>query len=674
MVASVVLKLLLAKALLAGADPSCSAHPKCAQIGMTAGACCPTAGGSTLECCSAAAGTLAPVPSPRQLRATTPKPLAAAVYAARPKFAQQIKGISWGPVPLKSPQNASKLHQDDWMDETAKPMWGKRGRADLRVMKALGANMVRLYGNNPDSDHSRFLNEAEAEGLRVTPGISDFPFFQKQVGSCESTNYNCYDQIMPLYLENLRRGFLTRDREYHPAMAYMIIINEADLKMPHNATVWMPDGPRLMCKAIISAFDAMLDAEKAAGLRGAGINFTATFSFAKCTACGAFQHSPALGQMAELEKAMLDPASYGYRPKNDLARAYRTRWTHSFNTANTADELPGLFLNSYQQEFPTTPVFIGEYHRPGANLLTDLPRIFNESASSSLLLGASFFQYQVAYWKGGSEEEFGEKDFGMFELGNYVISRMPYFGETYNVYCLVPAHRPGTQGTLPAAVAQGFGGPYLDPEELCIPSPESVELNETGYRTILGQQNVSRMAVFAERVVQHLGAVVSDAGGLRTFAQQHVDGDSTFEDMVRGISTRPSWTHFDPEARCVADRDAFPAQIQDAIGIVCGLSTGFNCSDVPDACKPDDFAVGDWIFGQYYKEVNSNPLQNCYIGGAAIFASASIYAIDSKPECLVAEATPTTTTSSKSAVAPLRSVGSWAPVLLLTSVLFPSDR
>ena len=61
-----------------------------------------------------------------------------------------MKAVSYGPVPLKKAgAGAGLLAQDDWMVEAAKPMWGLRGRDDLGIIGQLGANTIRLYGNNP---------------------------------------------------------------------------------------------------------------------------------------------------------------------------------------------------------------------------------------------------------------------------------------------------------------------------------------------------------------------------------------------------------------------------------------------------------------------------------------------------------------------------------------------
>merc|ERR1740121_2419944 len=217
-------------------------------------------------------------------------------------FGEIIKGVSYGPVPLKMSIGASELPADDWFCDEAVPMWGSAGRADLALMQGLGANLVRLYGNNPDTDHTNFLDEAYARGLSVAPGMSDYPFYQQQPGSClRDTDFDCFTQVKPLYSDNLRNGFLTTSSSYHPALKYMNIINEPDLKMPASATFGGLAEIYQMCRAIISAFDGMLEAEKEAGVTGALINFTATFSFAVCTSCELFQEKPALAQMSQLD-------------------------------------------------------------------------------------------------------------------------------------------------------------------------------------------------------------------------------------------------------------------------------------------------------------------------------------------------------------------------------------
>ncbi len=154
-----------------------------------------------------------------------------------------------------------------------------------------------------------------------------------------------------------------------------------------------------MAKAMISAFDAVLDAEREAGLVGPGINFTATFSYALCPACGELGRRPALGQMALLRDAMNNPAKYSYVAHNNLAEAYRTRWINSFNTANSAKDLQQQFFTDYVNAFVMTPVFIGEYHNPKGESLSDLSEVLAMANGIELFYGISFFEYQAPHIK-----------------------------------------------------------------------------------------------------------------------------------------------------------------------------------------------------------------------------------------------------------------------------------
>lgn len=162
------------------------------------------------------------------------------------------------------------------------------------------------------------------------------------------------------------------------------------------------------------------------------INFTATFSYAICTACPRNQALPALGQMLLIEDAMKSPQKYGYIPKHSLYSAYERRWVNSFNTANSAADLKHTFFVHYTEVFPKTPVFIGEYHNPHGPVRSEVTDILALAKTLPLFLGISFFEFQVAYWKGGAE-----MSFGLFGLGGYPIGRFRYADDLdYTAWCL----------------------------------------------------------------------------------------------------------------------------------------------------------------------------------------------------------------------------------------------
>merc|ERR1712130_460997 len=110
------------------------------------------------------------------------------------------------------------------------------------------------------------------------------------MGNCKITLWNCYKQVKEQYLANLRNGFLLEDKKsYHPALETVILVNEPDLKFSPPGR---PD-PKFFVKAIVSALDALLDAEKEAGVSGLRRpNITATFSFALCGECPQLSEVP----------------------------------------------------------------------------------------------------------------------------------------------------------------------------------------------------------------------------------------------------------------------------------------------------------------------------------------------------------------------------------------------
>lgn len=342
----------------------------------------------------------------------------------------------------------------------------------MSIMQAMGANAVRLYGNDPNIGHATFLDEAQARGLHVYTGISDYPYTQMP-GNCKQTGFDCYEQIKRQYTENLQRGFLMEDRSYHPALRMVNIMNEPDLKFT--------GGPSEYCKVLVSAFDAILDAEREARAWGQAPNFTVTFSFGVCPQCSQWGTKPALGQLVDFRRAVKDPASVGYTARNDLWYAYTKRFTNSVNTCNPYSDIRPMFLDDYDGAFQGTPVFLGEYHSPKfADLVRDLAGILELAADPlTLLMGISFFEFQTRYDKGGEE-----MSFGMFGLDSArPLADTTILSSKVTSYCLTPVMVAGTQALLGAAPSEpvdheanayvhtaltaAFRGPGTSLEQLC---------------------------------------------------------------------------------------------------------------------------------------------------------------------------------------------------------------
>merc|ERR1712099_34815 len=97
--------------------------------------------------------------------------------------------------------------------------------------------------------------------------------------------------------------------------------------------------------------------------------------------------------------------------------------------------------------FKPTPWFVGEYGANGqlaATIQRDLENIESKAKEDDMFLGAAFFQFQTAHFKGGSET-----NFGLFRLGEQKLSE----SSDPPVYCLSTdlSWLPGTMGDRASA-------------------------------------------------------------------------------------------------------------------------------------------------------------------------------------------------------------------------------
>lgn len=139
----------------------------------------------------------------------------------------------------------------------------------MKIIQSLGANTVRLYGNDPKLAHGKFLDSAKSLGLDVIPGMGDKAFH----GCKDSGTFSCFQGVKEAYLQNLQKGFLVGKEmnEYHPSIKYFIVVNEPELKLPGLSE------PKKFAKAIVSAIDGVLDAEEEMKVIGPKPNLTVTW-------------------------------------------------------------------------------------------------------------------------------------------------------------------------------------------------------------------------------------------------------------------------------------------------------------------------------------------------------------------------------------------------------------
>eukprot|EP00440_Ansanella_granifera_P046123 gb/GFBE01049953.1/.p1 GENE.gb/GFBE01049953.1/~~gb/GFBE01049953.1/.p1 ORF type:complete len:651 (+),score=136.43 gb/GFBE01049953.1/:1-1953(+) len=375
-----------------------------------------------------------------------------------------MKGVAYGPLPVK--RHGLPLNGDDLMSEQVGAMWADWGRKDMQLLKSMGVNYMRLYGNDANTSHRAFLDAAQEHGLHVIGGMSDFGFSQGP-NNCLINDWYCYDEAYFYFHKQLLMGFtIDNFKRYHPALKAMIVCNEPDLKLNEN-------GKReLTCRAMASIFDAMLQAEKDVGVTGNPIAFTITWAFADWKK----NSSPAITQMEEFWKCLQDgphlPPTL-YTPKNDLVAAFKERWVNSFNTQNQWHEVKWMFFDRYVKSSFWThqmkiPVFIGEYHHIFHGVDPDLKKMIGLAHSKRypFFLGFNFFEFTKSYWKPpGAHGHNPEWEYGLFQYGDCILMDMNWTGNVYTVWDLKPQFdKKGN--SLPAKLMEAYGaGPDL-PSEL----------------------------------------------------------------------------------------------------------------------------------------------------------------------------------------------------------------
>jgi len=274
-------------------------------------------------------------------------------------------------------------------------------------------------------------------------------------------------------------------RQYHSAVIAVVIINEPELKVADHGSTAVGRSQGLYTRAILSALDGCLDAERELGVlpneNGDLPPFSVTYSFAMCNECKSSaagnrlaQGAPGLAQMYDVllaglsasipveERPVYSPLGK-YVPRNDLRAAMQDRWAMGFNTQNRVGELCPLILEKYgASPLRDIPLYIGEYHdfrESAIDLESDLRTLNGYMQQSPCgdggpsLAGVSVFEFQTSYYKGtgDGQDKFGIFDLGSTKLGNITPSEGDGWQE-HDVWCIRP------RGAHPAAVAAAFGG------------------------------------------------------------------------------------------------------------------------------------------------------------------------------------------------------------------------
>jgi hypothetical protein len=407
-----------------------------------------------------------------------------------------MKAFSYGasyladPSCLDSPGGPNcDLFSDDVAAPWGENMWSTKGRGDINTMATFGANAVRLYGNDPRFSKEGFFDELIKHKMKAVAGLSNYPYSQAPVNCQKDKQFNCYQTIVDAYAPVLTTGGYAKDGYYHNAIEIISLMNEPDLALL-GFQDW--DKGNNYIKAMVSAFDGFLTAEKNAGIKkwnnGKLPKITAMWSDNPitskmvdnlCSAKGYFK-DPAtecgagVCFMAQFYHAIQDPeGTVKYTPTNDLKTAYQERWVHGWNTFRDTDAIKKDVLPALQtvESLKGRKVVIGEFD-PAINycgnepfcdnygqtkLDKDLTTFTQDADFKKAMYGASFFEFQAPYDKNDPHE----RAYGMFGLTAKAPWNTGYIegdaAKNHPVNCLTWKALP-----LGKAIVSVFGGKVPD--------------------------------------------------------------------------------------------------------------------------------------------------------------------------------------------------------------------
>ena len=143
--------------------------------------------------------------------------------------------------------NNKPINDDLHADAVADENWNATRLNDLKIIKKLGVEDLRLYEWSWVRNHGNFFRDLESQGLKTCIPISMYNFLNP--GAFTSDTWKTY----------LNKEFLTPDKKYRNSIKYIMIGNEPEI------TAAKDNWQVLACDII----QKILDAEKSMGVTGA---------------------------------------------------------------------------------------------------------------------------------------------------------------------------------------------------------------------------------------------------------------------------------------------------------------------------------------------------------------------------------------------------------------------
>jgi len=269
-------------------------------------------------------------------------------------------------------------------------------RNDLKTMKSMGINLVRLYDWDPRNDHSQFLDYADSLQIKVIVPISNWL----------ANNGDYWAAQVPLYFKHGNFGN-QQENDWHPAIAGVTISNELDLAGPEAYGNAIGLAARFLQEAQNKGFSTSV-------LVGVPVSFQSQNG--KLPAWDAFDRLTSDPRLASYRaQLMLNPNTYNDRQYLFVDAGGGRGWVQQ-----TWDRyrLPILFTEIGQSRVSSANA--ADTVRSQLQGVLDHQRAYPDQ-----VLGAIHFQFANKVWKqspDGAPETDSEGAFGAFRHGAVVMT------------------------------------------------------------------------------------------------------------------------------------------------------------------------------------------------------------------------------------------------------------
>ncbi|NYT78712.1 hypothetical protein H0A71_17100 [Alcaligenaceae bacterium] len=274
-------------------------------------------------------------------------------------------------------------------------------RDDIKTMKSLGINLIRLYDWDPRNDHSQFLDYADSLNIKVVVPISNW---------LPTQSPSVWNEQVPSYFKP--GNFSNKNgTDWHPAVAGVIISNELDRE----------NGGQYYGNVIGLVARFIQEADKRGFSKNVPVGVPVTFVPQGAPFGPGGQNMPSWKQFNQL---LTDPRTAPYKDRLMLCPNTYNSKEYLFENAESTGQgwvqltykqfgVPILFteIGLSRAESYFTPAFVRDQLQ-GA--------LAYQKANPQQILGAMHFQFDDKVWKQTPNDTDTEGAYGMYHHGAIV--------------------------------------------------------------------------------------------------------------------------------------------------------------------------------------------------------------------------------------------------------------